>query len=111
MPKKKPASNCVFNALGDGTRRALMERLSQGPMSVSRLAEPLPISLAAVVQHLQVLEESGLVATEKLGRVRMCRIESAGLDAAQQWLAERRTTWERRLDSLADFLAEPEEKR
>lgn len=90
-------------------RRAIVERLSQGPISVSRLAEPLDITLAAVVQHLQVLEESGLVQTEKLGRVRTCRIEPAGLSVAEQWINDRRSTWERRLDRLGDLLAEPDE--
>jgi len=90
-------------------RRAIVERLSQGPISVSRLAEPLDITLAAVVQHLQVLEESGLVQTEKLGRVRTCHIEPAGLSVAEQWINDRRSTWERRLDRLGDLLAEPDE--
>ena len=83
-----------------------METLSHGPVSVSRLAEPLNITLAAVVQHLQVLEESGLVQTEKTGRVRTCRIESSGLSVAQQWIADRRPAWERSLDRLGDLLAE-----
>ena len=85
-----------------------MEKLSLGPISVSRLAEPLDITLAAVVQHLQVLEESGLVQTEKVGRVRTCRIEPAGLSAAQKWLGDRRSTWERGLDRLGNLLAEEE---
>jgi DNA-binding transcriptional ArsR family regulator len=109
MPKKKPGIDRIFHALGDPTRRALMEKLSQGPISVSHLAEPLDITLAAVVQHLQVLEESGLVQTEKLGRVRTCRIDPAGLSAAEKWLGDRRSTWERRLDRLGDLLARPEE--
>jgi len=109
MRKKKPDIDRVFHALGDPTRRAMMEKLSQGPMSVSRLAEPLAITLAAVVQHLQVLEECGLVETEKLGRVRTCRIEPAGLDAVEQWIRDRRSEWERRLGRLGDLLAEPEE--
>ena len=86
-----------------------MEQLSAGPVSVSRLAEPLAITLAAVVQHLQILEASGLVQTEKVGRVRTCRIEPAGLSVAEQWVSERRSMWERRLDRLGDLLAEPEE--
>ena len=86
-----------------------MEKLSEGPVSVSRLAEPLDITLAAVVQHLQVLEESGLVRTEKIGRVRTCRVEPAGISAAEQWLRDRRSRWERRLDRLGDLLAEPDE--
>lgn len=104
MPRKKPDIDGIFHALDDPTRRAIMERLSHGPISVSQLAEPLSITLAAVVQHLQVLEESGLVATEKVGRVRTCRIEPSGLDAAAQWIAARRSTWERRLDRLGDIL-------
>lgn len=99
----------VFHALGDPTRRSIMEKLSEGPVSVSRLAEPLDITLAAVVQHLQVLEESGLVRTEKIGRVRTCRVEPAGISAAEQWLGDRRSSWERQLDRLGDLLAEPGE--
>ncbi|HEY0601688.1 MAG TPA: metalloregulator ArsR/SmtB family transcription factor [Herpetosiphonaceae bacterium] len=98
----------VFHALGDPTRRKLVEQLSQGPASVSDLARPLGITLAAVVQHLQVLERSGVVRTEKIGRVRTCRIEPAGLNAAAEWLAERRSLMERRLDRLGAVLAEEE---
>ena len=98
----------VFHALGDPTRRRLVERLSRGPASVSDLAKPLGISLAAVVQHLQVLERSGVVRTQKVGRVRTCRIEPAGLNVAVEWIAERRSLWERRLDRLGDMLAEEE---
>ena len=110
MQKKKPDIDRIFHALGDPSRRAIVEKLSEGPISVSRLAEPLDITLAAVVQHLQVLEESGLVQTEKIGRVCTCRIDSAGLSAAQRWISERRSMWERGLDRLGEFLAEPEEK-
>ncbi|MGB7266293.1 MAG: metalloregulator ArsR/SmtB family transcription factor [Terracidiphilus sp.] len=99
----------VFQALGDATRRAMLERLSAGPMSVSLLAEPFDMSLAAVVQHLQVLEEAGLVKTEKLGRVRSCRVEAAGLRAAEEWLRARRPEWDRKLDRLEEFLEEPGE--
>ena len=84
----------------------MVERLSRGPASVSQLAEPLAMSLAAVVQHVQVLEASGLVRSEKVGRVRTCHIESAALRTAEQWMSERRTTWEVRLDRLGDYLAE-----
>jgi len=110
MRRKKPDIDRVFHALGDPSRRAIMEKLSQGPISVSRLAEPLDITLAAVVQHLQVLEESGLVQTEKVGRVRTCRIEPEGLAVAAQWIGDRRSLWERRLDRLGDLLAEPDKK-
>jgi DNA-binding transcriptional ArsR family regulator len=109
MDRKKPDIDRVFHALGDPTRRAMMEKLSESPQSVSRLAEPFGITLAAVVQHLQVLEDCGLVQTEKVGRVRTCRIEPAGLSVAAQWIAARRTLWERQLDRLGDFLAEPDE--
>jgi DNA-binding transcriptional ArsR family regulator len=109
MPRKKPDIDRIFHALGDPTRRAIMEKLSAGPVSVSQLAEPLDITLAAVVQHLQVLEDSGLVQTEKVGRVRTCRIEPTGLSAAEQWIADRRSMWERRLDRLGNLLAEPDQ--
>jgi DNA-binding transcriptional ArsR family regulator len=109
MGTKKPDIDRVFHALGDPSRRAILEKLSLGPISVSRLAEPLAITLAAVVQHLQVLEESGLVRTEKVGRVRTCRLEPAGFSVAQQWIGDRRSTWERRLDRLGDLLEEESE--
>ena len=106
MPSQKDNIDRVFHALGDPTRRAIMERLSEGPISVSRLAEPLNVTLAAVVQHLQILEESGLVHTEKVGRVRTCGLEPGGLSVAEQWIGARRSLWERRLDRLGDLLAE-----
>lgn len=96
----------IFQALADPTRRTMVERLSRGPASVSELARPLSISLPAVVQHLQVLEASGLVHSDKIGRVRTCRIEPAALQRVEQWIAERRMTWERRFDRLGDILAE-----
>jgi DNA-binding transcriptional ArsR family regulator len=110
MPRKKPTIDRVFHALGDPSRRAIVEKLSKGPISVSQLAAPLDITLAAVIQHLQVLEESGLVQTEKAGRVRTCRIEPAGFSLAEQWIGDRRSMWERRLDRLGNLLAEPDEK-
>ena len=96
----------VFHALGDPTRRAMVERLSRGPMSVSGLATPFQMTLTAVVQHLQILEESGLVRTEKIGRVRTCSIESTGFDLLERWIREHRSMWERRLDRLGEILAE-----
>jgi DNA-binding transcriptional ArsR family regulator len=98
----------MFHALSDPSRRMMVERLSRGPASVSELAQPLAMSLPAVVQHLQVLEESGLVRTEKIGRVRTCRIDPAALTMAEQWLNERRLNWEKRLDRLGDILAQIE---
>jgi DNA-binding transcriptional ArsR family regulator len=109
MPAKKPNIHHVFHALGDPTRRLILETLTAGPISVSRLAAPLKMTLAAVVQHLQLLEESGLVRTEKSGRVRTCSLDPAGFALAQQWIADRRSPWEKRLDRLGDLLAEPDE--
>jgi DNA-binding transcriptional ArsR family regulator len=96
----------VFHALAEPMRRGLVERLSAGPMSVSDLAEPFDVTLAAIVQHLQVLEESGIVRSEKVGRVRTCRLDPNGLKLAERWIAERRSLWERRLDRLGELLAE-----
>jgi DNA-binding transcriptional ArsR family regulator len=105
MPDPNHTIDRIFHALGDPTRRLLLEKLTAGPISVSQLASPLDISLAAVLQHLQILEESGLVRTEKTGRVRTCRIDSAGFTLAAKWIAERRPLWESRLDRLGDILA------
>jgi DNA-binding transcriptional ArsR family regulator len=98
----------VFQALADPGRRLMVERLSRGPASVSELGRPLAMSLAAVVQHVQVLEASGLVRTQKVGRTRTCRIEPGALRSAEAWITERRTLWEQRLDRLGDYLAGPE---
>jgi DNA-binding transcriptional ArsR family regulator len=95
-----------FKALAEPTRRAIVERLSRGPASVSDLARPFDMTLAAIVQHLQVLEESGLVRSEKVGRVRTCRIELGGLNTLTDWVAERRALIERRLDRLGEILSE-----
>lgn len=96
----------TFAALADPARRAMVERLAQGPASVSELAAPLPMSLAGAMLHLKVLEESGLVTSEKRGRVRTCRIEPMALSQAERWVAERRAMWERKLDRLEKFLEE-----
>lgn len=96
----------VFHALADPSRRLIVERLSAGPASVSELAQPLPMSLPAVTQHLQVLEDSGLVRSEKVGRVRTCRIEPRALRPLERWISDRRATWERRLDRLGEYLAD-----
>jgi len=94
----------TFQALSDPTRRAMVQRLSRGPASVSELAKPLSISLPAVMQHLQVLEASGIVRTAKVGRVRTCSVEPKMLSLAERWIAERRANWERKLDRLGDYL-------
>jgi DNA-binding transcriptional ArsR family regulator len=109
MRTQKIDINRVFHALGDPTRRAILDRLTAGPVSVSKLAEPLGITVTAVAQHLQVLEESGLAQTEKTGRVRTCRIEPSGFDAIERWIADHRTQWEKRLDRLGQFLIEEED--
>jgi DNA-binding transcriptional ArsR family regulator len=96
----------MFQALADPTRRVMVERLSRGPASVSELARPLTMSLPAVVQHLQLLEASGLVRSEKVGRVRTCRIEPRALRTAEQWITQRRASWERRLDRLGEYITE-----
>jgi len=99
----------MFQALADPARRGMVERLTRGAASVSELAKPLDMTLSAVVQHLAVLEASGLVRTAKIGRVRTCQIEPKALRAAEQWIADRRTLWERRLDRLGTYLAEQPE--
>jgi len=111
MLNQRDPLDLVFQALADPSRRAMVERLCRGPASVSELARPLAMSLPAVVQHLQVLQDSGLVRSEKVGRVRTCQIEPAALRTAEKWIIERRTTWERRLDRLGDYLAGKPEPR
>lgn len=96
----------MFHALTDPVRRDMLERLTAGPATVSQLAEPFDMSLPAVMQHLKVLEAAGLVSTEKIGRVRTCRLEPAALREAEQWIGQRRTPWEHRLDRLGQALAE-----
>jgi DNA-binding transcriptional ArsR family regulator len=108
MPPSSIDISRVFHALGDPTRRAIVERLRDRPQSVSGLAAPLRITLTAVTQHLKLLEEAGLVHTEKTGRVRTCRLDPAGFHALEQWVRDCRSTGERRLDRLGDILAEPD---
>jgi DNA-binding transcriptional ArsR family regulator len=109
MPTPNPQIDRLFHALGDPTRRAILDHLTGGPMSVSRLADPLAVTLTAVAQHLQILEEVGLVHTEKLGRVRTCRIEPSGFRLLEQWIRDHRTAWERKLDRLGALLSEEDE--
>jgi DNA-binding transcriptional ArsR family regulator len=96
----------TFHALADRSRRGMVQRLAVGPASVSELARPLDMSLAAVVQHIQVLETCGLVKTKKLGRTRMCHLEPVALTAVEQWIADQRQSWESRLDRLGDLVNE-----
>ena len=100
----------IFQALADPTRRGMIARLTLGPASVSELAEPFDMSLPAIVQHLQVLETSGLVASEKIGRVRTCRIEPEAMLSARDWLESQRAAWEARLDRLGDYLKDLQAK-
>lgn len=105
MLNHSAALDRAFHALADPTRRAMIERLAREPASVSALARPLSMSLPAVMQHLTVLEASGLVRSEKSGRVRMCRVEPEALSLAERWINDRRAEWESRLDRLSDYLA------
>ena len=110
MAKFKPNIDLVFHALADPTRRAIVAKLSNKPLSVSLLATPLNITLTAVVQHLKILEASGLVRTEKVGRVRTCCIETSGFSMLEQWIRELRSQWEQKLDRLGDLLEESDEE-
>jgi DNA-binding transcriptional ArsR family regulator len=109
MPERPIDLDRLFHALGDPTRRAILDQLAVAPMSVSRLAEPLGVTVTAVAQHLQVLEECALVHTEKLGRVRTCRIEPAGFATLEKWIKDHRSQWALRLDRLGEMLAEEDE--
>ena len=106
MLKQLDPLDALFQALSDPSRRSMIDRLSRGSASVSELAAPLDMSLPAVVQHLNVLEASGIVTTRKVGRVRSCTLDPEVLSLAQRWIAERRLLWDKRLDRLGEFLAE-----
>jgi DNA-binding transcriptional ArsR family regulator len=106
MLNQSSSLDLTFQALADPTRRAMIERLARSPASVSELAKPFDMSLPAVLQHLAVLENSGLVVSEKIGRVRTCRIEAQALSGAEQWINARRAEWEARLDRLGAYLEE-----
>src|ERR1700754_1768019 len=100
------AADRTFHALADANRRAIIQRLTRSPATVSELARLLGVTVAATVQHLQVLQASELVRSEKAGRVRTCQIDPSGLRRAEEWLRLQRTTWERRFDRLRDVLGE-----
>src|SRR5215470_18084910 len=104
MPNKPAALDRVFHALSDPTRRAIVHRLIRGPATVSELAKPFTMAMPSLLQHLQVLEDSRLIRSEKVGRVRTCEMQPAALDAAQGWLAEQRALWESRLDRMEDYV-------
>jgi DNA-binding transcriptional ArsR family regulator len=105
MLKQSPPVDELFKALGDPTRRDMVERLGRGPATVSQLAAPLDMSLSGVVQHLAILESCGLVRSEKVGRVRTCRLQPVGLELGEDWFAGQRAVWESRLDQLGAVLA------
>jgi DNA-binding transcriptional ArsR family regulator len=111
MLNQQVALDRVFHALADPGRLKMVERLSRGPASVSELAEPLDMTLSAVVQHLSVLEATGLVRSEKVGRVRTCQMAAGSLETAEKWIADRRATWEQRLDRLGEFLTDTDPKK
>ncbi len=100
----------MFDALGDPTRRAILGLLGRGPQPAGALAEPLAISLPGVVQQLRVLEESGLIRTEKVGRTRLCHIEPQGFRTLESWMASRRQQWERHFDMLGEVLRQEQRK-
>ena len=108
MLNQRANLDLMFQALADPTRRAMIDRLSHGPASVSELARPFAMSLPAVVQHLQALEQSGLVTSAKVGRVRTVQMQPEALSLAEQWINDRRTLWSKRLDRLGELLAEDE---
>ena len=104
MPNQQTALDTVFRALADPTRRAVLHQLSRGPASVSDLARPFEMALPSFLQHLQVLEEGGLIRSRKAGRVRTCEIQPDRLATAESWIAEQRAIWESRLDRLDAYL-------
>ncbi len=111
MPNQSVQLNELFHALADPTRRSVIGRLSNSPASVSELAEPFDMALPSFVQHLKVLEESGLISSEKVGRVRTCQIMPETLATAEQWLADRREFWEERMDALQRYVEGCSEER
>lgn len=111
MPNQSPSLDRVFQALSDPTRRAIVYRLSRGPASVSEIAKPFTMAMPSLLQHLQVLEDSRLIRTEKVGRVRTCWMDPAALDHAEAWIADRRAIWGRRLDRMEAYVTELHAKR
>jgi DNA-binding transcriptional ArsR family regulator len=111
MPNQSTSLDRVFQALSDPTRRAIVYRLSRGPASVSEIAKPFSMAMPSLLQHLQVLEESHLIRTEKVGRVRTCRMQPAALDTVESWIAEQRAIWSQRLDRMEAYVTELHAKR
>ncbi len=109
MPNQQSDLDLMFHALSDRTRRGMVERLTRGPATVGELAQPLTMSLPSVLQHLQLLEKSGLVTSQKAGRVRTCYVQPAALTAVEAWIKRHKAMWEGHLDRLADYLDETKE--
>ena len=103
MPNQNAALDHVFRALSDPTRRAVLEQLSRGPTTVTKLAEPFKMALPSFVQHLQVLEHSGLIRSTKKGRLRTCELAPKSLNNAEHWMASQRAIWQKRLDQFDDY--------
>jgi len=104
MLNQQPSLGRIFRALGDPTRRAIVEQLSHGEASVSQIAKPMPVSLAAIMQHVQILEASGLISTRKRGRLRLCALETRSLSVLEGWIAQRRETRKADFDRLGTLL-------
>lgn len=104
MPNHRTNLDRLFHALSDPTRRAIVGRLSQGPASVSELARPFSMAMPSLLQHLQVLEDSRLIRTEKVGRVRTCKMQPSALGVAESWIAQQRTIWEDRFDRMEAYV-------
>lgn len=104
MAKQDPDLSLLFHALSDPTRRAMLERLAQGPAAVTELADPTGLRLPTILRHLSVLEEAGLIRSSKDGRVRSCALNPAALDPVRGWLDDQRAQWEARLDRLDDYV-------
>jgi DNA-binding transcriptional ArsR family regulator len=111
MPNQLPSLDRVFQALSDPTRRAIVYRLSRGPASVSEIAKPFTMAMPSLLQHLQVLEESRLIRTEKVGRVRTCKVDPSALNIAEAWIGEQRAIWNARLDRMETYVTNLHAKR
>ena len=109
MVKYQPTLDRTLSALSDPTRRDILERLSTGPASIGELAGPIGISLPGVLKHVRILEEAKLVATEKRGRVRECRLAPGELAELTEWVETFRQRWERRLDRLEAYIEQQQE--
>jgi DNA-binding transcriptional ArsR family regulator len=105
LTQTDPRLDRLFQALSDPTRRAVLARLSAGPVQASVLAEPFGMALPSFMEHLKKLEDGGLIETRKEGRVRWCSLKPGALDPARDWIEEQRALWNARLDSLEDYLA------